>query len=286
MGQIDIEYKKLVETVLSEGASREDRTGVGTRSIFGYQYEVNLMLGFPLLTTKRINYANIYHELCWMLRGETNINTLKAPQLWKPWADEAGELGEIYGQMWRDWGACPWYPGIDQIKTLIEELKDFPFSRRHVVSAWNPFHNRDRPNVPNACHTMFQCYVQDVGKGRFLDLQLYQRSGDLALGVPYNIAFYATLMKMLGQECGMIPRRFIHTLGDAHIYNNHIDKLKEQIEREPRESPNMQLMARYGVLMSERSKIGFWNRIKRDTEHDVILTGYHPYPAVSFKVSV
>ena len=257
----DFTYRNLVEKVLYNGELRESRSG-NTYSIFGAHATYDLSEGhFPLLTTKKINFSNVFHELTWFLRGETNIKTLKAPQLWAPWADETGDCGLIYGYQWRNWK--------DQIGRLIEGLQSDPTSRRHIVSAWNVHDLQFMSLAP--CHTMFQCYVR---KGQFLDLQLYQRSGDIAIGIPYNIASYSLLLMMLANEVGLAPGRFIHSIGDLHAYTNHRDNLLKQVSREPREAPSLTL------------KKSFWELVEEDDPLNYQLDNYDPHGPLKFEVAV
>lgn len=276
---VDYEYKKLVETILSEGEERKDRTGVGTIGVFGYQYKIDLRLGFPLLTTKKINLNSIFHELTWFLRGETNVNTLKAPQLWKPWADKDGRCGPIYGSQWVNWKtyieeSYIIYDGdpVNQIQNLIKDLTKNPFSRRHILSAWNVAELDDMALPP--CHILSQFYVSKDG---FLDCQMYQRSMDTALGAPFNIASYSLLQILLARECKLIPRYFIHSIGDAHIYLNHIDRIKEQILREPRGLPRLEI----------QTQDDFWTIVRQDDpDTHLKLSGYNPHPFIKFEVAV
>lgn len=223
------QYLDLLQHVLDHGILKEDRTGTGTHSVFGYQMRFNLQDGFPLLTTKKLHLKSIIHELLWFLKGDTNVKYLQenGVRIWNEWADENGDLGHIYGYQWRSW---PDYDGghIDQIKEAIDTIQNNPDSRRIIVSAWNV---ADLPqmNLP-PCHAFFQFYVAN-GK---LSLQLYQRSADIFLGVPFNIASYALLLMMVAQVTGLEAGDFVHTLGDAHIYNNHIEQVREQLSREPR----------------------------------------------------
>lgn len=239
------QYLELVQEVLDKGIEKKDRTGVGTISIFGAQKKYNLEDGFPLVTTKKASYGAILRELLWFLRGSTNINddlTQHTP-IWNPWADKNGELGPIYGYQWRKWEKFTLdektgtykKSHIDQIQNAIDMIKNNPSSRRIIVNAWNVA-DIDKMALP-PCHSFFQFYVL----GGKLDLQLYQRSADIALGVPYNIASYSTLLMMMAQECGLIPGTFVHTLGDAHIYLNHIDGLKEQLKRTPHKLPTLKI---------------------------------------------
>ena len=226
------QYLDLLQHVLDHGILKEDRTGTGTHSVFGYQMRFDLQDGFPLLTTKKLHLKSIIHELLWFLKGDTNVKYLQenGVRIWNEWADENGDLGHIYGYQWRSW---PDYNGghIDQIKEAIHTIQNNPDSRRIIVSAWNV---ADLPqmNLP-PCHAFFQFYVAN-GK---LSLQLYQRSADIFLGVPFNIASYALLLMMVAQVTGLEAGDFVHTLGDAHIYNNHIEQVREQLSREPRDLP-------------------------------------------------
>lgn len=230
------QYLTLLNHVLENGTKKADRTGTGTLSVFGYQMRFDMADGFPLLTTKKLHTKSIIHELLWFLKGETNIKYLtdNGVKIWNEWADEKGDLGNIYGYQWRSW---PGYDGshIDQVKALIESIKNNPESRRHIVSAWNV---ADLPNMAlPPCHILFQFYVAD-GK---LSCQLYQRSADIFLGVPFNIASYALLLHMVAQQTGLMPGEFIHTLGDAHIYLNHVPQAKLQLERTPTKLPELQI---------------------------------------------
>lgn len=230
------QYLELANRILTEGNQRGDRTGTGTISIFGHQMSFDLEEGFPLLTTKKLHTKSIIYELLWFLRGDTNVHYLQehGVRIWNEWADENGDLGPVYGHQWRSW---PAHDGgtIDQIKNVVEMIKKTPESRRLIVSAWNVA-DIDQMKLP-PCHTMFQFYVAE-GK---LSCQLYQRSGDVFLGVPFNIASYALLTMMMAQVCGLKPGKFVHTLGDAHIYLNHIDQIKLQLTREPYALPAMKI---------------------------------------------
>ncbi len=230
------QYLDLLDHVLKNGVKKEDRTGTGTISVFGYQMRFDLADGFPVLTTKKLHLRSIIYELLWFLQGNTNVKYLQEHKvrIWNEWADEDGELGPIYGYQWRSW---PDYKGghIDQISQVIDSIKNNPNSRRHIVSAWN-VGALDDMNLP-PCHILFQFYVAD-GK---LSCQLYQRSADIFLGVPFNIASYALLLKMIAQVTGLEPGTFVHTLGDAHIYLNHIDQCKLQLSREPYKLPEMKI---------------------------------------------
>ena len=228
------QYLSLLNKVLTEGTLKQDRTGTGTLSVFGHQMRFNLQDGFPLVTTKKLHLKSIIYELLWFLQGDTNVKYLQehGVRIWNEWAREDGDLGPIYGYQWRSW---PDYNGnhIDQIQQVIDTIKNNPDSRRIIVSAWNVGQIEQMALPP--CHSLFQFYVAD-GK---LSLQLYQRSADLFLGVPFNIASYALLLQMVGQVTGLQPFEFIHTLGDAHIYTNHIEQVKLQLTREPRPLPKM-----------------------------------------------
>lgn len=228
------QYLDLLAHVLESGVDRPDRTGVGTRGIFGYQMRFDLADGFPALTTKKLHLKSIIHELLWFLRGETNIAYLKehGVSIWDEWADENGNLGPVYGAQWRSWPASDGQT-IDQISNVISSLKNNPNSRRHIVSAWNPAQVDEMALPP--CHCMFQFHVAE---GR-LSCQLYQRSADIFLGVPFNIASYALLTMMIARITGFTPGDFIHTLGDAHLYLNHFDQAREQLARQPKSLPNM-----------------------------------------------
>jgi thymidylate synthase len=262
-------YLDLLRNVLEHGERRTDRTGTGTISLFGAQTRYDLREGFPLVTTKKVLFPAVVRELLWFLRGSTNINDdLKQhTPIWDAWADENGELGPIYGYQWRHWGATPENPsGIDQIKEVIDQIKTNPTSRRLIVSAWNV---ADIPKMKlPPCHAFFQFYVND----KSLDCQLYQRSADLALGVPFNIASYALLMAMIAQECGLTPRHFVHTLGDAHIYLNHVEGVKIQLSREPLPPPKL-------VLAPGNKTLEF-------TFEDISLENYQHHPFIKFPVAV
>ncbi len=230
------QYLDLCEHILHNGTKKEDRTGTGTISTFGYQMRFNLQEGFPVVTTKKLHLKSIIHELLWFLSGDTNVKYLQdnGVRIWNEWADENGDLGPVYGYQWRSW-PTPDGQHIDQISNLIDQIKRNPDSRRLIVSAWNVA-NIDSMALP-PCHTMFQFYVAD-GK---LSCQLYQRSADVFLGVPFNIASYALLTLMVAQVCELEPGEFIHTLGDAHIYSNHIDQVNLQLQRDPKKLPKMEL---------------------------------------------
>ena len=230
------EYLGLLKHVMDTGVEKSDRTGTGTKSVFGYQMRYDLSEGFPVLTTKKIHLKSIIYELLWFLQGNTNVKYLQnnGVKIWNDWADENGDLGPIYGYQWRSW---PDYHGehIDQISHVIESIKSNPNSRRHIVSAWNVGALKDMALPP--CHILFQFYVAD----RTLSCQLYQRSADIFLGVPFNIASYALLLMMIAQVTGLKPGTFVHTLGDAHIYLNHIDQVKLQLTRKPMNLPQMRI---------------------------------------------
>lgn len=272
------QYLDLVQHVLDNGVQKGDRTGTGTLSVFGYQMRFDLAQGFPMVTTKKLHLKSIIHELLWFLKGDTNIGYLKenGVKIWDEWADENGDLGPIYGYQWRNWNG----EEIDQIAELVETLRKNPNSRRMLVSAWNPSVLPDTSvsfsqNVAHGkaalppCHAFFQFYVAD-GK---LSCQLYQRSADIFLGVPFNIASYALLTLMIAQVCDLEPGEFIHTFGDAHIYNNHIEQLQLQLSREVRPMPKMILNPRVKNLFDF-------------TFDDFTLTDYDPHPAIKGVVSV
>jgi len=263
-------YLDLLRLVLKDGERRNDRTGVGTLSIFGAQTRYDLREGFPIVTTKKILFPAVVRELLWFLRGSTNIHddlTQHTP-IWDAWADDQGDLGPIYGFQWRNWGAAPGSPpgtGIDQIQQAIDLIRRDPTSRRIIVSAWNV---GDLPKMKlPPCHAFFQFYVA----GDWLDVQLYQRSADLALGVPFNIASYALLLAMIAQETGKRPRYLVHTLGDAHIYLNHVEGVKQQLEREPFPLPTLRLAAK------PLFELGF---------DDINLDDYRHHPFIKFPVAV
>lgn len=262
------QYLDLLQHILTSGTDKSDRTGTGTRSVFGYQMRFNLNEGFPLLTTKKVHLRSIIYELLWFIKGDTNIKYLHDHNvsIWDEWADENGDLGPVYGHQWRSWPG-PDGTSIDQLKNVIEALKKNPDSRRHIVSAWNPA-EVDMMALP-PCHSLFQFYVAD-GK---LSCQLYQRSADVFLGVPFNIASYALLTMMIAQECGYGLGDFVHTFGDVHIYNNHFDQVREQLSRTPRKLPAMNLNP------DVKSVFDF------DYE-DFSLEGYDPYPPIKAPVAV
>jgi thymidylate synthase len=262
------QYLDLLRRVLSEGTEKDDRTGTGTVSIFGHQMRFNLEDGFPLLTTKQLHLKSIIYELLWFLKGDTNIKYLNdnGVRIWNEWADEQGSLGHIYGYQWRSW---PDYEGgnIDQISDVIQSLKTTPTSRRLIVSAWNVADLKNMRLPP--CHAFFQFYVSD---GR-LSLQLYQRSADIFLGVPFNIASYALLLMMTAQVTGLKAGDFIHTFGDAHIYRNHFDQVRQQLERQPRPLPLMRINPDIKNIF--------------DFQYDDFqLLNYYPYPHIKAPVAV
>jgi thymidylate synthase len=272
------QYLDLVKHVLETGNQKGDRTGTGTKSVFGYQMRFDLAEGFPMVTTKKLHLKSIIHELLWFLKGDTNIQYLKenGVKIWNAWADENGNLGPVYGKQWRNWNG----EEIDQIKILIDELKTNPNSRRMLVSAWNPSVLPDNnvsfaENVANnkaalpPCHAFFQFYVAD-GK---LSCQLYQRSADIFLGVPFNIASYALFTMMIAQVCGLQVGEFIHTFGDAHIYNNHFKQLELQLQRSPRPLPKM--------ILNPDVKDIFEFKYE-----DFTLEGYEPHDSIKGQVSV
>ncbi|MDX9704747.1 MAG: thymidylate synthase [Weeksellaceae bacterium] len=230
------QYLDLARHVMENGTMKEDRTGTGTKSVFGYQMRFDMQEGFPMVTTKKLHLKSIIHELLWFLKGDTNIKYLQenGVRIWNEWADENGNLGPVYGHQWRSWSK-PNGEIIDQIKLTINQIKNNPDSRRIIVSAWNVGELEQMALAP--CHAFFQFYVAD-GK---LSLQLYQRSADVFLGVPFNIASYALLLKMMAQVCGLKEGEFVHTFGDAHIYTNHFEQIKLQLSREPKPLPVMQL---------------------------------------------
>jgi thymidylate synthase len=262
------EYHDLLRLVLEKGKPKEDRTGVGTISYFGAQARFDLAKGFPLLTTKRVHYKSIVFELLWFLRGETNVGFLNehGVTIWDEWADESGDLGRIYGAQWCDWRG-PDGRSVNQLEQLIRDIRHNPDSRRLIVTAWNPGEIGEMALPP--CHAMFQFYVQD-GK---LSCQLYQRSADLFLGVPFNLASYALLTEMVAVVCGLAPGEFVHTFGDIHIYRNHLDQVHEQLTRVPRPLP---------VLRFARVP----DRLEDFRYEDIELIGYNPYPTIKAPIAV
>lgn len=262
------EYHELLRLVLERGREKSDRTGTGTLSYFGAQTRFNLRDGFPCLTTKKLHLRSIIHELLWFLRGDTNIGYLRnhGVTIWDEWADENGDLGRVYGAQWRDWRTADGR-SIDQIDSAIAQIKSNPDSRRIIVSAWNPG-ELDGMALP-PCHTMFQLYVQDDE----LSCQLYQRSADLFLGVPFNIASYSLLTLMIAQVCDLKPGSFIHTFGDLHIYKNHLDQVHEQLSRTPRSLPIMKLNPAIRDIRDFRFE-------------DIDLVSYDPYPSIKAPIAV
>lgn len=262
------QYLDLLSHVMETGTDRMDRTGTGTRGVFGHQMRFDLADGFPMVTTKKLHRKSIVHELLWFIAGDTNIEYLQenGVKIWDAWADEDGDLGPVYGKQWRRWEG-PDGTIIDQLKQVIENIKTNPNSRRHIISAWNPADVEDMALPP--CHCLFQFFVAD-GK---LSCQLYQRSADIFLGVPFNIASYALLTHMVAQVCGLEVGDFVHTFGDAHIYHNHFDQVREQLTREPMELPTLEL----NPEVSE---------IEDFTYADVKLVGYKAHPHIAGKVAV
>lgn len=261
-------YLDLLQHILDNGTDKEDRTGTGTRSVFGYQMRFDLQAGFPVLTTKKLHLKSIIHELLWFLAGDTNIAYLKknGVRIWDEWADENGDLGPVYGSQWRSW-PTPGGDHIDQISLLLEQIRNNPDSRRHIVSAWNVAEINNMKLPP--CHALFQFYVAD-GK---LSCQLYQRSADVFLGVPFNIASYALLTMMVAQVCDLEVGDFVHTLGDAHIYSNHFDQVHTQLARAPGTLPNMRLNPEVTDLFAF-------------TFEDFVLEGYEAQPSIAAPIAV
>ena len=269
------QYLDLMHHVLDQGAAKGDRTGTGTRSIFGWQMRFDLAAGFPLVTTKKLHLRSIIHELLWFLRGETNVRYLQenGVRIWDEWADPAGDLGPVYGHQWRSWSA-PDGRRIDQIARLVDALRNDPDSRRHLVTAWNPA-DVDQMALP-PCHALFQFYVAPPTAPDALprlSCQLYQRSADVFLGVPFNIASYALLTLMLAQVCGYRPGEFIHTFGDAHLYNNHCAQARLQLSRTPRPLPTMRLNPAIDDIFAF-------------SYEDFTLEAYDPYPHIAAPVAV
>ncbi len=262
------QYQNLLTRVLTEGVKKEDRTGTGTISVFGHQMRFNLQEGFPLVTTKKLHLKSIIHELLWFIKGSTNVKYLQdnGVKIWNEWADNNGELGRIYGYQWRSWTAENG-KHIDQLSQIINQLKENPNSRRHIVSAWN-VGDLDKMNLP-PCHILFQFYVAD----NKLSCQLYQRSADVFLGVPFNIASYAILIMMVAQETGYELGDFIHTIGDAHIYSNHVEQVKLQLSREPKKLPHL-------LLNKEVKKVVDF------TYNDFTLENYIFHPHIKGLISV
>lgn len=270
------QYLQLLQHILDNGVEKTDRTGTGTISTFGYQMRFDLQKGFPLVTTKKVHLKSIIHELLWFLKGDTNIKYLKenGVRIWDEWADENGDLGPVYGKQWRSWEGKD-DKVVDQISELIEQIKKNPDSRRLIVSAWNV---ADLPHMAlMPCHNMFQFYISPPPSGKagrgLLSCQLYQRSADVFLGVPFNIASYALLTTMVAQVCGLEPGEFVHTFGDVHIYSNHIEQVKLQLSREPYPLPEMQ------INREVKDIFGF-------KYEDFILLNYQSHPAIKAKVAV
>ncbi len=264
-----LEYHRLLRLVLDQGTPRADRTGVGTRAIFGAQARFDLRAGFPLVTTKKIHFKSVVHELLWFLRGDTNTAYLRerGVSIWDEWADEHGDLGPIYGKQWRAWETLGG-GHVDQLAAVIEGIKKTPHSRRLIVNAWNAGELSQMALTP--CHALFQFFVGGDGA---LSCQLYQRSADLFLGVPFNIASYALLTAMVAQVCGLRPGEFVHTFGDLHLYENHLEQARLQLTREPRPLPTLRL-----------------NPAVRDIDafrfEDIVLENYDPYPAIKAAIAV
>ncbi|AZM96648.1 thymidylate synthase [Vreelandella venusta] len=261
-------YLDLMRTVMEQGVDRNDRTGVGTRSVFGHQMRFDLSRGFPLLTTKKLHLRSIIHELLWFLKGDTNIGYLKehGVRIWDEWADENGNLGPVYGYQWRSWPS-PKGGSVDQIAHVLEQIRTTPQSRRLIVSAWNPG-QVDEMKLP-PCHCLFQFYVAN---GR-LSCQLYQRSADIFLGVPFNIASYALLLSMVAQVTGLEPGEFVHTLGDAHLYSNHLEQAQEQLSRTPKAPPRLVLNPQVTNLFDF-------------TFDDISIEAYESHPHIKAEVAV
>ncbi len=262
------QYHELMTHILEKGVKKEDRTGTGTISVFGYQMRFDLSEGFPVVTTKKLHLKSIIHELLWFLKGDTNIKYLKdnGVSIWDEWADEKGNLGPVYGYQWRSW-PTPDGGHIDQISKVIEQIKKTPDSRRLIVSAWNVA-DVDKMKLP-PCHAFFQFYVAE-GK---LSCQLYQRSADVFLGVPFNIASYALLTMMVAQVCGLQPGDFVHTLGDAHLYSNHLEQTRLQLSREQRPLPQMKINPAVKSIFDFKYE-------------DFTLENYNPHPAIKADVAV
>ena len=261
-------YLDLLQKIMEEGVSKDDRTGTGTLSLFGHQMRFNLQAGFPLLTTKKVHLKSIIYELLWFLQGSTNVHELQknGVSIWNEWADERGELGPVYGSQWRSWHKADG-GSVDQISTLIDQIKRNPDSRRLIVSAWN-VGEIDQMALP-PCHVLFQFYISQ-GK---LSCQLYQRSADIFLGVPFNIASYALLTLMVAQVCALQPGDFVHTFGDVHLYKNHLDQARLQLSREPYSLPVMQINPQVKSIFDFKYE-------------DFMLTGYDPHPGIKAPIAV
>lgn len=264
-----LEYHRLLHKVLDHGSFREDRTGVGAYSVFGEQSRYDLSVGFPLVTTKKCHLRSIIHELLWFIKGDTNVSYLRENKvtIWDEWADDDGNLGPVYGAQWRGWQGCDGAAPVDQLAALIEGIKTKPYSRRHIVSAWNVARIDEMALPP--CHCLFQFFVD---RGR-LSCQLYQRSADVFLGVPFNIASYALLTLMIAQVCGLQPGEFVHTFGDLHLYQNHLDQAKEQLSRTPRPLPQMRL----NPAITDIDAFQY---------EDFTLENYDPWPAIKAPIAV
>ena len=262
------QYLDLLQHILDHGVEKGDRTGTGTLSVFGYQMRFDLAAGFPLLTTKKLHVRSIVHELLWFLSGSTNVRYLRenGVTIWDEWADENGELGPVYGKQWRSW-PTPDGGSVDQISQVIDRIRRDPDSRRHIVSAWNVAEVDQRALSP--CHALFQFWVAD---GR-LSCQLYQRSADVFLGVPFNIASYALLTAMVAQACDLRPAEFIHTFGDAHLYLNHLEQARLQLGREPRPLPQLVLNPEVRSIFDFRFE-------------DIAIVGYDPHPAIKAPIAI
>lgn len=261
-------YLNLLEHIIENGVDKDDRTGVGTRSVFGYQFRFDLQEGFPLLTTKKVHLKSVIYELLWFLKGDTNVKYLQdhGVRIWNEWADENGDLGPVYGKQWRSW-PTPNGESFDQIAWAVDQIKHNPDSRRIIVSAWNVAELEDM--ALNPCHALFQFYVVE-GK---LSCQLYQRSADVFLGVPFNIASYALLTMMMAQVCDLEPGDFVHTFGDVHLYSNHFEQARLQLSRTPRSLPSMEINQKVHSI--------------EDFEYeDFKLKGYDPHPHIKAKVAV
>jgi len=269
------QYLSLLQKILDKGVDKKDRTGVGTRSLFGYQMRFNLQEGFPLVTTKKVHLKSIIYELLWLLKGDTNIKYLNdhGVTIWDEWADENGDLGPIYGQQWRRWKG---YNGeeLDQISYVVDQIKNNPDSRRIIVSGWNVADLREliggKKTAPPPCHTLFQFYVSADGR---LSCQLYQRSADLFLGVPFNIASYSILTMMVAQVCNLKLGDFVHTFGDLHIYNNHRDQVQLQLSRSPKELPTLRLNPEVKDIFSFKYE-------------DFVLENYNPEPGIKAPIAI
>lgn len=275
MSANELQYLNLLAEVLEHGDRKPDRTGTGTLSLFGRQMHFDLSEGFPLLTTKKVYTKSVVYELLWFLRGGTNVEWLndQGVSIWDAWADKYGNLGPVYGHQWRSWGARDWSKGVDQIKEVIKNIKEDPFSRRHIVSAWNVSDLQDMALQP--CHVLFQFNVRPDADGvpTWLDCHLYQRSGDIFLGVPFNIASYALLTHMVAQVTGLQAGRFVHSLGDVHLYSNHVQQAEKQLDRWPRQTPT--LLMSPGVTDIDKFQY-----------EDIVFHNYDPHPAIPAPIAV